>query len=233
MDKYLNKIIQGDCLEIIKDAPKDAFIISDPPYNQRYHYDNFDDNLSMQEYRDLLYEVFGERKSVIIHYPEETINILATLDLGKCEDVVSWVYNSNTAKQHRLVTWWNCKPDMRKIPQDYKNPNDKRIKKRIAEGKTCRGYDWWNINQVKNVSKSNNSHSCPIPEEVAKRIILSTTNEGDLIVDPFCGSGTICKLAKQLNRKFIGIEISPEYCKIAEERIKNVIKPMFQDNVIG
>jgi len=222
-NKMENKIIQGDCLEILDNIDNKilskAFFISDPPYNQKYHYDNYTDNLDVDEYRDLLYNVFSNKKSIIIHYPEETINILATLDLGLCQQSVSWVYNSNTAKQHRIITWWNCKPDFRKIPQEYKNPNDKRIKKRIAEGKTCRSYDWWKVNQIKNVSKKNNNHSCPIPEEIAKRIILSTTEENDLIIDPFCGSGTILKIAKQFNRKFIGIELSKNYCNIANKRI--------------
>jgi len=222
-EDFINKIICADCLEVMKDIPQEAFLISDPPYNQKYHYDNYDDNLEEQEYRDLLYNVFVGRKSVIIHYPEQTVNILATLGLGKCEEVVSWVYNSNTAKQHRLITWWNCNADMRKIPQSYKNPTDKRIKERIKNGQLARGYDWWKINQVKNVSKKNNCHSCPVPEEVAERIILSTTNENDLIVDPFCGSGTVLKMAKQLKRNYIGIEISKEYCKIAEERLKQKI----------
>jgi DNA modification methylase len=223
----INKIYNEDCCNLIKDIPLKAIFISDPPYNQNYHYDNYDDNLDEQEYRDLLYHVFSDKKAVIIHYPEETINILATLDLGKCEDIVSWVYNSNTAKQHRLITWWNCKPDMKKIGQPYKNPTDKRIKKRIENGETARGYDWWEINQVKNVSKENNAHSCPIPEEIARRIILASTEVGDLIVDPFAGSGTICKVAKELGRNFIGIEISPEYCKIAEQRIKAISNPLF------
>jgi len=222
----INKIYCGNCLDIVDEIPAEAFIISDPPYNQGYHYDNYSDNLGKQEYRDLLYGVFSGRKSVIIHYPEETISILATLDLGKCNDSVSWVYNSNTAKQHRLITWWNCKPDFRNIPQPYKNPTDKRIKQRMAEGKTCRGYDWWGINQVKNVSKADNAHSCPIPEEVAKRIILSTTKPGDLVVDPFCGSGTILKVAKELGRNYIGIEISPEYVEIANKRISSPILPI-------
>jgi len=220
-----NEIINGDCRDYIEKMPRDAYFISDPPYNQQYHYDNYADNLDIQDYRDLLFNVFTERKSIIIHYPEETINILATLDLGKCEEVVSWVYSSNTAKQHRLITWWNCKPDMLKIPQLYKNPDDKRIAERIANGEMARGYDWWEINQVKNVSKGENNHSCPIPLEVAKKIIQATTKEGDLIVDPFCGSGTICKAAQDLKRNFIGIEISEKYCKIAEQRLKQ--KPLF------
>lgn len=216
----INKVIQGNCLDYLEMIPKDAFIISDPPYNQKYHYDNYSDNLEIQEYRDLLFKVFAGRKSVIIHYPEETINILATLNLGKCEDVVSWIYNSNTAKQHRLITWWNCFPSMQNIPQNYKNPDDKRIRQRILSGKTCRGYDWWLINQVKNVSKGKDNHSCPIPESLANKIILSTTQKSDLIVDPFCGSGTILKVAKELGRKFIGIELSKKYCDMANDRLR-------------
>ncbi len=219
----INEIICGDCLEVVDNIPSEAFLISDPPYNQCYHYDNYEDNLDEQDYRDLLFNVFGGRKSVIIHYPEETINILATLDLGKCEDVVSWVYPSNTAKQHRLITWWNCKPDMDKIPQKYKNLTDKRIIKRIEDGKMARGYDWWEINQVKNVSKGKGNHSCPIPLELAKKIILATTEKGDLIVDPFCGSGTILRAAKELDRNYLGIELSPYYVKIANERLRQNI----------
>jgi len=50
------------------------------------------------------------------------------------------------------------------------------------------------------------------------------SKERDIILDPFNGSGTTCVAAKKLNRRFIGIEINPEYCKIAEERIKKVPK---------
>jgi adenine-specific DNA-methyltransferase len=104
---------------------------------------------------------------------------------------------------------------MRKIPQAYKNPTDKRIAKRIAEGKSARAYDWWEINQVKNVSKKDNPHPCPIPYELAKRIILATTNEGDLVCDPFAGSGTILRAAKDLKRKYLGFEIDETYYKYA------------------
>ena len=205
----MNKIIHGDFREF--DIPKDAFFVSDPPYNQKYHYSTYEDNLEAQEYVKLLSNAFGGKKSVIIHYPEETINLIGGGWMGTCQEVVSWIYNSNTAKQHRLITWWNCKPDMRKIPQEYKNPTDKRIAKRIAEGKSARSYDWWEINQVKNVSKKDNPHPCPIPYELARRIILATTNEGDLVCDPFAGSGTVLLAAKNLGRNYIGFDIDEKY----------------------
>lgn len=212
---YLNTILNQD-FRTVKLQPQDNyFFISDPPYNQDYHYGTYGDNLNRDEYLKLLSDAFGERQSVIIHYPEPTINLLPSVTFTTCTECVSWVYNSNTAKQSRQITWWNCKPDFRKVGQPYKNPNDKRIQKRIAAGKQARLYDWWPIDQVKNVSKAKtgNPHPCPIPEEVARNIILTTTQEGDIVVDPFAGSGTILKVAQELNRNYIGFEIDPVYFK--------------------
>jgi hypothetical protein len=194
-------------------AWNDCYFISDPPYNQNYHYSTYGDNLESNEYVKLLNGAFYGKKSVIIHYPEQSINILPSVTLTTCTESVSWVYNTNTAKQSRLITWWNCKPDLRKVGQQYKNPNDKRIMERIAAGKLAKLYDWWDVPQVKNVSKgkTGNPHPCPLPEEIVRRIILTTTKEGQTIVDPFAGSGTILKVAKELNRKFIGFEIDPVY----------------------
>lgn len=63
-------------------------------------------------------------------------------------------------------------------------------------------------------------HPARFPENLAKDHILSWSNEGDLVLDPFMGSGTTAKMAKQTGRKFIGIEISAEYIEIASERLK-------------
>ena len=213
------KIINGDCLEEMTRIPEDAFIMSDPPYNQKYHYNSYKDNMGKDEYANMIRTVFGNRKSVLIHYPEEMMMICGGGKMGDVQQVVSWVYNSNTAKQHRLIAWFGCKPDMRKIPQPYKNPTNKRIAKRIAEGKQARSYDWWNINQVKNVSKKDNPHPCPVPLLLMEKIILSTTQEGDAVCDPFMGSGTTGIACKKLNREFIGIDEDDMYCQLAENRI--------------
>lgn len=210
----MNKIVHGSFMDFLHEIPSqsDCYVISDPPYNQKYHYSEYDDNLELEEYGHMLQNAFGGQQSVIIHYPEEMMNIVAkVMNADWCEQSVSWVYNSNTAKQHRLISWWNCKPDMALLGQPYKNPTDKRIKKRIAEGKQAKLYDWWEINQVKNVSKKDNPHPCPIPYELAKRIILLTTNENDLVIDPFAGSGTILKAAKDLKRRYLGYEIDKKY----------------------
>jgi DNA modification methylase len=65
-------------------------------------------------------------------------------------------------------------------------------------------------------------HPAIFPEPLAQDHIVSWSNEGDLVLDPFMGSGTTAKAAVQLNRHYIGFEISTEYCSIAEARIATV-----------
>lgn len=216
----LDRVHLGDCIELMKELPDECYVISDPPYNQKYHYGFYGDNLQDAQYYELLFKVFYDRKSVIIHYPEETINLMGGGNLGTCQECVSWVYNSNTGKQHRLITWWNCKPDFSKIPQPYKNPSDRRIAERIRNGESARAYDWWKIDQVKNVSKDANPHPCPAPLELMKQIIKATTSEFYTVLDPFSGSGTTGVAAIQTGRRFLGFEIDPRWVDLANKRIE-------------
>ena len=64
--------------------------------------------------------------------------------------------------------------------------------------------------------KESHSHPAIFPEKLAEDHILSWSNEGDTVLDPFCGSGTTCKMAKKNKRNYIGIDISQEYCTLAE-----------------
>ncbi len=128
---------------------------------------------------------------------------------------------------HRDIAFFDVKPDLKKVRQPYKNLNDKRIKKRISEGKTgAKLYDWWNINQVKNVSKEKTKHPCQMPLQVMKNIIGILPYDA-IIVDPFMGSGTtgvaVLEMNKEqkANRKFVGIELDETYFEIAKERIMN------------
>lgn len=74
----------------------------------------------------------------------------------------------------------------------------------------------WEITNVKNHSK----HPAIFPENLANDHIISWSNVNDLIYDPFMGSGTVAKICVQTNRNYIGSEISEDYCKIIETRIK-------------
>lgn len=219
---------KGDCLEIIYKICQEydtnkIIIVTDPPFNIKYKYNSYKDDLPENEYYFMLGEILKDFKSVVIHYPESLYKI--AFQIGKFpERVVSWVYNSNTAKQHRDIAFFGIKPDFNKVRQPYKNPNDKRIKERIARG--CKGaklYDWWNINQVKNVNKEKTSHPCQMPLEVMKNII-GILPEDCIILDPFMGSGTTGVACKELNRNFIGIELDEKYFEIAKARIEETEK---------
>lgn len=80
-------------------------------------------------------------------------------------------------------------------------------------------YNVWQINEEKNSKKY--GHPAMFPENLANDHIISWSNEGDLIFDPMCGSGTTLKMAKKNKRNYIGIDLSEEYCDIARERLRN------------
>lgn len=216
-----------DSSNIIIDLVKSAsnpIIVSDPPFNIGYKYSTYKDRMPEDEYYSMLADYFSVAPSVVIHYPEALYRLSFELGLFP-ERVVSWIYNSNTPRQHRDIAFFNVIPDMNKVRQPYKNPNDKRIKERIANGaKGSKLYDWWNINQVKNTSQEKTEHPCQMPLEVMKNII-GILPDNATIIDPFMGSGTtgLAVLAmnkeQNANRQFIGIEMDEKYFNIAKERI--------------
>ncbi len=97
------------------------------------------------------------------------------------------------------------------------------------DGKTNVREIGWRFNVWHQINEKNNefNHPAPFPERLANDHIISWSNKGDLIFDPFMGSGTTAKTAMINNRNYLGVEISPEYVKIAEERLKGVTQMMF------
>ena len=75
-------------------------------------------------------------------------------------------------------------------------------------------------------------HSTQKPEELLKRVILSSSKQGDLVLDPFSGSGTTCAMAKKLNRKSVGIEREPKYLDIIKKRLQSINKESFKHLII-
>lgn len=218
----LNKIYNEDFRNELSDIGEDFTIITDPPYNIGFKYNSYADNLPDEEYIELIAEL-KNHKLAIIHYPEETMKYFVPA-LGVPDEVNVWAYNSNLpSRQSRLINYYNTKPDYNKVLQSYKNPNDKRVKAQIAKGRTgVRSYDWFSdIQLVKNVSKQKYNHPCPVPVKLMERIILLTTSEGDLIVDPFMGSGTTAIACLNTNRNYLGFEIDKGYFEMANERIEN------------
>ena len=209
-----------DFRDVMYEIEEDFIVVTDPPYNIGYEYNEYPDDLSTSDYIELIGNLKGKR-TAIIHYPEESMKYFVPA-LGVPDEVNVWAYNSNLPnRHHRLINYYNLKPDYTKVLQPYKNPNDKRIKERIARGiKGARSYDWFSdINLVKNVSKVDFNHPCPVPVELMERIIKLTSEEGDLIFDPFAGSGTTAIACMNTNRRFIGAEIDTLYFDMANERI--------------
>jgi len=218
------KVYNGKMENIIHDLTFD-YIITDPPYNIGFKYQdkNFKDNMSSNDYIKLLSEL-KSYPTIMIHYPEEFCGDISEA-MGKPKKLVSWCYSSNLARQHRTIGWFNCNPDFKKVKQPYKDLKDKRIQKLIEKGSTgARMFDWWNdIQMVKNVSKEKcKSFTNQIPVQLLERIILLTTKEGDTIIDPFFGSGSIYFACKNTNRKCIGIEQSAIHLNSFITRLSSV-----------
>lgn len=85
--------------------------------------------------------------------------------------------------------------------------------------------DVWKISLVSGNSIERTEHPAQYPEELIERIIKVGTNPGDIVLDPFMGSGTTAVVAKKLNRNFIGYDTNRDYIKIAKERIQNIEEP--------
>ena len=104
----------------------------------------------------------------------------------------------------------------------YKNGTTKKTPRNFQTEKYGRRTNIWEYNIGYNSTTKDKiafQHPAIFPEKLAEDHILSWSNEGDLILDPMCGSGTTCKMAMMNNRQYIGIDISEEYIKISQERL--------------
>ena len=106
-----------------------------------------------------------------------------------------------------------------------KSNGEKKKEDRVSDNtkKSIRSNVW--LYNVGNANKDDKTgHPAPFPEQLAYDHIISWSNVGDIVLDPFMGSGTTAKMAKISGRNFIGFELSEEYCNMANERLKNVVE---------
>lgn len=105
----------------------------------------------------------------------------------------------------------------------YKNySKNTQIRTKLAnpvKSEKIRGNIWEYVVGKNKEDQEAKGHPAPFPCQLARDHILSWTNENDIVLDPMCGSGTTCKVAFELKRRFLGIEIHKEYCKLARQRI--------------
>jgi len=95
------------------------------------------------------------------------------------------------------------------------------ILKSISNGKPTKSVwrDIWKMPSVENSEKKFGRHPTQKPEKVIKRAVLASTNAGDLVFDPFCGSGTVAVVCKKHKRKYVGIDNNVKYLTIAKKRL--------------
>jgi len=219
--------ITGDCVEIMpKLERKFDLILTDPIYNVGWKYNNkVKDN--RKDYIEWCYSwvdiCIGLLKEngilAIINYPEHNNRIFTYLydKLNPIQQIV-WNYNTNFGfssrkytRSHRTIILFSKGNDytFNPIKQPYKNLNDKRIQKLISEGsKGTNHYDVININLCKNISKEKKNIGInQLPNKLVDFLIESFTNEGDWILDPFVGNGTVIDRADVLGRNSVGIDI--------------------------
>jgi DNA modification methylase len=197
-------------------------IITDPPYNIGYKYNGeFHDRMTEEEYGSL-FEPMQEHRVVMIHYVQAIYEEIAPC-LGYPEEVVSWTYPSNAgSKCWRAIAWFNCRPDWTRYRVPYANPNDKRIKELVKKtgGRSLSNH--WHVNLVKNVSREKvKEYTNQIPEEIVRRIISTTAQKGDIIVDPFSGTGTTAAVAQQMGYDFRAYDINPLAVELTERRLQS------------
>ena len=243
--KTEHKIICGDSIKVLKKIPDEKvdLIITDPPFNVGKDYGKYKDRLHKQDYIGWCEKWLTECVRVLkeggalylFNYPENNAYLMPFLDERLTfKRWMTWHYPVNTGmsptnftrSQHSILFYIKGKKNKvfnkKDIAVPYKNPTDKRIKKLLANGSPGRTpYDVFNFNIVKNVSKDKTPHPCQIPKKLIKIFVNASSNEGDLILDPFGGSFTTSAASKELGRNSISIEINPDFCKIGRKRLNN------------
>lgn len=244
----LNYIRQGDCVELLKSLPDKSVdvIVTSPPYWKGFEYEAYFN--SYNQYLDWSKKWLRECKRVlkpngtlylnVINDSEITIRAFELMEIAtrelmyKLHDTIIWYrYNQQPANTNRQLTnqceyifmlrHTSANVELDKASAYAKNPH-------IFKTKNVGNV--WEIpfNSGKQAvkefgrkeTKSKWGHS-GFPLELPETCILLSSKEGDVVLDPFVGSGTTCVASKLNGRNYIGFELNEDYCKLAKERIDN------------
>lgn len=237
MDK--NKIYLGNCIDIMQSFPDNSIdlIVTSPNYN---NWRNRRTQAKRKDYwkrTNIVYDVCPDKQNDT-DYENEQIQIInqmirilkptGTICYNHKDRIfnfevkspIEWILKSNAVYRQR-ITWDRCGMQAYNPVRFYRVEEDIYIL-----GKQAKDFTWnkeaakflsvWRIPPNRNIY----GHNATFPEEIVRRCILAFTNEHDLVLDPFNGTGTTTKVAKEMNRSYIGIDISEKYNKIAEKRLK-------------
>ena len=106
---------------------------------------------------------------------------------------------------------------------DYKVPKGNLRKQYLSESKGKALASVWNMPDINVMAKERVGYPTQKPLKLLERIIKASTNEGDMVLDPFCGCATTCVAAEKLNRQWIGIDISAKAFDLVKERLKKEV----------
>jgi DNA modification methylase len=253
---FINKIICGDCLEVMKDIPDNSvdLVVTSPPYDDLRNYNGY--KLNVEDTSNELFRIVkwggvvvwivgdkiknrGETGTSFRHaliFKNVGFNLHDTMiyhktssslpDRTRYSQMFEYMFVFSKGKIHTF----NPIVDKPNKQAGSTNPT----KKRDVNGnmiKTDKYYTIPPIGKRGNIwtyevgcnkgtkDKIAFKHPATFPDKLAEDHILSWSNINDIILDPMCGSGTTCKMAKKNNRKFIGVDISQEYVDIANQRL--------------
>ena len=237
----LDKIYNESCLDTLNNMEDNSvdIVITSPPYNMNLRirngqycsrqivkelstkYANFDDNMPIDEYYEHHLTILKEllRVSKIVFYNIQIVTgskrpifkIMGELN-EFLKDIVIWDKgHGQPAMAERVL---NRRTELILI-FDKENA----ISRQFENANFKRGTldDIWMIKRGKKISAE---HGAVFPEELVYTILNNFSNEGDIVYDPFMGAGTTAVVAAKMKRKYIGSELSEEYIKVAENRIK-------------
>ena len=226
-ERMKHTIYQGDCIKIMKKLPDESvdLIVTDPPYNIGVDYGkNKDKN---KDYFKWCFKWLKECERVlknngsiyIINYPENNSRIMNELSKTNMifRNWIVWHYPSNIG--HSKTNFTRASRSILFYTKGNK------FKFNLDEGEVVE--DVLEFNLVKNVSKEKvPNFPNQIPEKLVEILMEISSNEKDVVLDCFLGSGTTGVVALKLNRQFIGIELNPEFVTIAKKRMKPYIGQM-------
>jgi len=259
-DLPLGRIILGDCIEVLGALPENSIdlIFADPPYNLQLRqelwrpnmtrvdavdddWDRFDD---FQAYDDFTRRWLAACRRVLkdsgtlwvigtYHNIYRIGAILQDLGYWMLNDII-WI-KTNPMPNFRGVRFtnahetllWASKVKGAKYTFNHhamKSINDDLQMRSDWVLPICSGAERIKLNGKK-------AHSTQKPEALLYRVILSSSNPGDIVLDPFFGSGTTGAVAKKLHRRWIGIEKEGIYIQIAQKRIDSVVPELFNQDV--
>jgi len=229
-------IITGDSLEKLKDIKSCSvdLVIADPPYNLGKDYGNNHGVKGFEEYLEFTeqwlkeaHRILADHGTIYVFMGFRFISYLYDIldqKLGMFfNSWITWHYTQGMGKKkgfsprHDDVLMFNKSMNFTFNLDDVRVPQKYYRQRNNMAG--ANPGDVWKFSHVHYSNPEREEHPTQKPEALIQRIVLASSNQGDLVLDPFFGSGTILRVCQVLNRRCIGIEVNPTYVDMARKRL--------------